>query len=297
MNFTISARTEPECGNFLRIKEGTVSYTIDEFIARYGSKSGEVIDNCNIWYRGDEKSYKQIIKDYADFSSDIGFYQFQPPMLVIDPSAKASIYFIKKAADCLQFARFFTMKSALILDSNNNILWAQGYIPQFMFRCMYFGTAATWYANCFDHILQIVFWGLSLYTAVVDRDGNVYDATWDAKKTMGLCTFDFVISELKSQGLLDIKKQLTSCSGKIEEVRSWSNFIKHKGGIDYKHLEAPSPYFAVLKPVNGGAPIPVLDFKSPIEVDIDEKMSTLKQAHIDLIQCLDKAVKAVGFNT
>lgn len=79
-------------------------------------------------------------------------------MLVVDQSIMPSIYFAQKSIECLQFARFFTMKSNLILDTDYNIQWSQGYIPQFLFRCSYFGTASTWYSNAFDHVLQIVYW-------------------------------------------------------------------------------------------------------------------------------------------
>ena len=296
MVLTFKLVTEPECKTFLKIKEGGDYYTIDDFISKHGSDSEEVLNNCDVWYRGTEKSHKQTIDGYVKFSEGLEFYTFQPPMLVMDNSIQASIYFVKKAKDCLQIARFFTMKSVLLLDTNFNLHWSQGYVPQFWFRCIYFGTATTWYANCFDHILQIAYWGLKLYTAVTDRDGVVYDESWDAKKTMGLCTYEFVVGELKVRGLTDVRKYLTSCSGKIDEVRQWSNYIKHKGGIDYKYLEAPPLFHAIFQPNDGGRPIKMMDFKSPLEVDIDEKLPKLKEAHIALYQCLDEIITVVDFN-
>lgn len=313
MNITFKAVSEPECKNFLKIKKGNDCYTVDEFIAKYPSDSDEVMNDCTVWYRGIEKSYQQTIDDYVAFSESLNFYTFQEPMLVFDKSIQAAIYFAKKAKDCLQYARFFTMKSALLLDTDYNLHWAQSYIPQYLFRCMYFGTASEWYSNCFDHILQIAYWGLNLYTSVTDRDGNTYDDSWNAKKIMGLCTYEFVVGELKNRGLTDMRKYLTSCSRKFEEVRTWANYIKHKGGIDYKYLEAEKPFKVYFAPVEKEQDLQTLpqiddklklpderlaidDFKSPVEVDIDEKLPVLQQAHIAIHQCLSEIVKAVDFD-
>lgn len=314
MNITIKSVTEPECKTFLKIKKDGVYYTIDEFIAEYHSDSDEAMNNCAVWYRGTEKGYQQMIDEYVAFSESLDFYTFQEPMLVIDESIRASVYFTKKAKECLEFARFFTMNSALLLDTNYNLHWDQGYIPQYLFRCIYFGTASTWYSNSFDHILQVVYWGLKLYTSAIDKDGNAYNDAWDAKKGMGLCTYEFVVGELKARGHKDIRKYLTSCSGKIEEVRMWANYIKHKGGIDYKYLEAEKPFQVYLMPIENGQDVTVPsqigdkfkapderfainDFKSPIGVDIDDNLSKLKETHIAIHKCLGEIVAAVDFNS
>ena len=310
MNFTFTAVSEPECKTFLRIKKDDAYYTIDEFIAKYHSDSREVLNDCTVCYRGTEKIYKKMNDDYTAFSKCLESYAFQEPLFVIDKSVRAAIYFAKKAKDCLQTARFFTMKSVVLLESDSNLQWSQGYVPQYLFRCIYFGTASTWYSNSFDHILQIAYWGLRLYTAVKDRDGNAYDDSWDVKKTMGLCTYEFVVKELKNRGLKDIRKYLTSCFGEIEEVRTWANYIKHKGGIDYRYVEPENPFGIFITPIKEGKIITTQpeigelpderfalnDFKSPVEVDIDEKLSTLKAAHIAICQCLGKIVTAADFN-
>lgn len=313
INIKFVTVTVPECKAFLKIKKDGVYYTIDEFIAEYHSDSDEVMNDCAIWYRGKEKNHQQMTDDYVAFSESLEFYTFQEPMLVIDESIRASIYFTKKANECLEFARFFTMNSALLLDKNYNLHWAQGYIPQYLIRCMYFGTASTWYSNSFDHILQIVYWGLKLYTSAIDRDRNTYNNTWDAKKSMGLCTYEFVIGELRVRGLKDIRKYLTSCSGLIKEVRMWSNYIKHKGGIDYKYLEADKPIEFYMTPIQDEEPLltkpkvgdkmtlpderfAIDDFKSPVKVDIDEKLPKLKETHIAIHKCLSEIVTAIEFH-
>jgi len=312
MNFTFTCTSEPECKNFLKIKKNDTYFTIDEFITEFYSDSYEVLGDCLVWYRDTEKGYQQIVDDYTAFSESLEFYRVQEPMIVINKSMRATKYFAKKAADCLQFARFFTMKGAQLLDIDYNLRWAQGYVPQYLFRCINFGTASTWYSNCFDHILQIAYWGLALYTSVTDRDGNAYDDSWDAKKVLGLCTYKFVVGELKNRGLSGIRKSLTSCSGKIEEVRTWANYIKHKGGIDYKYLEADNPYKIYILPIEKGQSLPpapklgdklvlpdeefaINDFKSPIEIDIDEKLPALKEAHTEIHKCLGAVIVAVDF--
>ncbi len=313
MNFTFKAVSEPECKNFLKVKKNDTYFTIDEFIITFKSDSEEILSDCSIKYRESEMSYQQMIDEYVAFSESLEFYPFQEQMLIVDTSIRSALYFANKAADCLQTARFFAMKGALLLDIDFNLHWADGYVPQYLFRCINFGTASTWYSNSFDHILQIAYWGLHLHTSVTDRDDNIYDDSWDAKKTMGLCTYDFVVAELKARKLTEIRNSLTSCSGKIEEVRKWANYIKHKGGIDYKYLEAEKPYKVYITPVEEGqavSPAPKLgdklklpdeqfainDFKSPVEIDIDEKLPTLIDAHVALHKCLGEIIAAVDFD-
>lgn len=293
--FTLTAQSQPASEDFLRVIENGTSVSIQEFILRHKNDSEDALKSCRIWYRGIEKSFQEIIDEYVSFSNNLSFFEFSPPLLVLDTDTKAAIYFTTKAKDCLHFARFFTIKSALLLDTDFNVNWVTGYVSQFMFRCIYFGTASTWYANCFDHILQIVYWGNQLYTSVKDRHGKFYNSSWDAKKVMAHCTYDFVVSELKKRNLSDIRELLTACSKKIEEIKKWSNFIKHKGGLDYEHLEAPSLFDVYLQSV-GQDRVKIEDFKSPIKIDIDDKLSELNKAHKELFACLTKIVDSMNFD-
>lgn len=281
--------------------------TIDKFIEAHPKATEKEIDACIVNYRGTKKPHKDFIEDYSNQSNDMKFVRFNPFMIIIDPTVRASLYFMKKAIDCHGTSRFFAMKSFLILDTDFNLGWKQGYVPHFLFRCTYFGTAATWYSNTFDQLLQAVYWGYSLYTSVTDRDGNSYDDTWDAKKTMSLCTYEFVVGELKARGLLDVRKKLTSCSGKIEEVRTWANYIKHKGGIDYKYLEPDDPFQVYFVPVeeesNGASTKPpderfaIKNFKSPIEIDIDEKLPVLENVHQALYECITDIIGLINYDS
>lgn len=311
MQFSFTAKNEPECKSFLEIKTLDGEYQpIDEFIKVHPAIVEADLERCLIMYRGVEKTYQQVVDDYLAFSESMRFVTFVPPMLIADQPIKLAIYFAKKSIECLQFARFFTMKSNLILDTNYNIHWSQGYVPQYLFRCIYFGTATTWYSNAFDHVLQTVYWGKNLYTSVVDRDGNQYNNTWDAKTTMKFCTYEFVVAELKSRGQATLRKHLTTCWSAIEQVRTWANYIKHKGGIDYKYLEPENPFKLYLIPMGEAtqteatigtpyqepdAKYEVKDFKSPIEIDIDDKVQELVNAHTAIYDCVENVLADMNF--
>lgn len=304
--FTITAKTTPECEDFLKIKWNDETYqTIDKFIEIHNNATQEELDNCMICYRGTEKTYREFINDHVAFSNSLGFAKLSSWMVIPNGNINASRYFMKKATDCLQNARLFTMNSHLILNTDFNLGWKDGYIPQFLMRCINFGTATAWYSNTFDQLLQAVYWAYDLYKNAVDRDEQQYDDSWDAKKIMTFCTYEFVVGELKAKGITNIRKKLTSCSGKIEEVRKWANYIKHKGGIEYKYLEADDPFKIILKPIDTGDTdkddvlgdrFALENFKSPIEIDIDEKIPVLTDAHKALLNCITDLINEINYN-
>lgn len=307
--FTYTVKSEAKCKGFLKIKKQGEMYTsIDAFIQKYPKLSEKELNDCYIEYRGREQSYKQMADEYTNFSNTMKFVQFIPPQFIIEADIRASIYFTQKAIECLQFARFFTMKSALLLDIDYNVRWAQGYFPQFLFRCIYFGTATTWYSNAFDHVLQLVYWGEKIYTAAFDKNGDPYREDWEPKKIMKCCTYKVVVGELKKQNQVELRKLLTSCSSKIEGVRKWANYIKHKGGIDYKYLDPEKPFEVYYVPQTGIRPKDAMqdfqlpdekykleDFKSPVEIDIDEKLNELVNAHNAIYECIVKVIDYMNF--
>lgn len=306
------ATSETESKKFLQIKKQEGNYeTIDIFVQKYPNITEEELEECYVKYREKEMTYNEMVNDYVVFSNDMKFIHFIPPVVVMEENIRASIYFMKKAIECLQFARFFTMKAALLLDIDYNIRWAQGYFPQFLFRCIYFGAATTWYSNAFDHVLQTVYWGKELYTSVSDRNDNRYEEGWDVKKIIECCTYEFVVGELKKRGKLKLRELLTKCSKKIEEVRKWSNYIKHRGGIDYKYLNPKNPaewYYVPQTNDNTNGTMPgasfqlpdekykIEDFKSPIELDIDENLTKLVSVHKAIYVCIEKLIDYMDFS-
>lgn len=301
---TITAKTYPKCDDYLRIRKVDDEYKkIEDFIKLYPNIKEPEVYECMIKYRAVEKTYKEFMNDYLSFADQLHFVKFNPCKIIIHQPVRVSKYFIEKAIDCLQTARFFAIKSHLILDRNSNLNWTQGYIPQYSFRCTYFGTAVTWYSNTFDQLLQAVFWGFELYTDAVDKKRNHYNDSWDAKKTLKFCNYDFVIRILKNRGYTDAHKLLISCFKKIKEIRSWANYIKHKGGIDYKDSEPEEPIRIYVAPRNSNINVTQLDerfaienFKSPIEIDIDEKCNTLLQVHCALYECITQIIDVIDFD-
>lgn len=303
--FTFSARSEPDCKSFLTIRWPDEEYCpIDEFIKNHPHPSLEELRLCDIQYRGKEQNYNDYFTEYVAFSNRMKLLPLSSSWLITKPTIQAAHYFSEQAADCLQNARFFALKSHLILDHKEPSFWKAGYLSQFSLRCIYFGTAATWYSNTFDQLQQMVYWAYELYTAAKDRKGNSYNDSWEVKDIMTCCTYEFVVGELKKRKILDIRKALTSCSGKIEEVRKWANYIKHKGGIEYTHLRPEPPLQIYMFPADAiasGKAIPedrfaLKNFKPPIEVDIDEKMAVVEAAHIAIYECATKIIEAIDFD-
>lgn len=311
MNFTFTATYKPECEQFLKIRTATGEFqTIDKFIKEHPDTTEDFLNTCILNYRGRELSYKDYEDEYTAFSKKMKFVSFQKPTVILDDSIRAAAYFTKKAIECLQFARFFTMKSALLIDADFNMRWSQGYVPQFLFRCIYFGTSTTWFSNAFDHVLQSVYWGKGLYTSVKDRNDQPYDDSWDTKKIMENCTYEFVVSELKTRRLVDCRNYLTTCSSKIEEVRKWANYIKHKGGVDYKFLEAEAPFEIYFVPVEESQNVELLPasppklpdkkyevkaFKSPVQIDIDKNLKTLVDAHTAIFLSINETIADIDY--
>ena len=302
--FKITSKTYPRCDDYLKIRWNGEEYKkIEDFISQHSDADEAELDACIINYRGEEKTYKEFIDDYSSYSESLKFVEFCSFKIILNSSIRASKYFMEKTTECLQTARFFAMKSKLILDTDYNLPWSQGYVPQYWLRCTYFGTASTWYSNTFDQLLQAVYLAFELYTDAVDRDGNRYNDSWDVKKIMTFCTYEFVVGILKTRGYTEVRKLLTSCSGKIEEVRSWANYIKHKGGIEYKDSQAEDPFRIYITPTEVGATSEQLDdrfeiknFKLPIEIDIDEKSNVLLNVHDALHECITKMIATIDFD-
>lgn len=302
--FRITAKTYPKCDDYLKIRWNGEEYKkIEDFISQHSDADESELNTCMINYRGEEKTYREYIDDCSAYSEELKLVEFNLFRIILNSNIRASKYFIEKAMECLQTARFFAIKSRLILDTDYNLRWSQGYIPQYLFRCTYFGTASTWYSNTFDQLLQAVYWAFELYTDAIDKNRNRYDDSWDEKKIMTLCNYKFVIKALKSRGYTEILTLLTSCFEKIKEVRSWANYIKHKGGIEYKDSQPEDPFKVSISLIKSHVETERLDnrfeiknFKSPIEIDIDEKSSVLLKVHSALYECITKIIAVIDFD-
>lgn len=301
--------------SFLHIKgQNDIRFqTIDEFIRTHHKIGEKKLLRSSVEYRGETKTYEAWLDDHIKFSENLKLLSFSPPNFIISETIRIAAYFARKASDCLQNARFYMLKSNLILDLDCNINWNNGYGAQFYLRCINFGTAVTWLSNCYDHILQILYWRFTLFTSAKDKDGNKYDPSWTTPKIAIFCDYNFVVKELKERNELDTRKMITKCMGKLETIRQWSNYIKHKGGVDYLFAE-PEPLFCSyfipeahgnqvklpLTDSNESFPVPqesfrLDDIKSPFQLDIDKEMHQLQAAYQLLYECLCKTISLANF--
>lgn len=308
MKIQFTATNHAECNNFLKIKnkQDNLFATLEQFIELNPAISEIGLDSCVINYRGRIVDFTQYANEYLNMTKELLFYDYTPLFgTYYNFEDRAAIYHIRKASDCLQTARYYAIKSSLLLDYDLNMPWKYGYQPQFYFRCMNFGTAASWYANCFDYILQIVYWGFSLYKNVVDKKKQKYNQTWNKKKILKLCDYTFVINELGRNKLNSLKSAIEQCYKQCASIKNITNYIKHKSGVDYLYL-LPNTigecYFAkrelsideMKQMIFSNAKIPnverIEEFESPIKIDIDKSINDLHIAHKALQSCLVKVV-------
>lgn len=304
LTFTISCAAL--CKQFLQIKWRDKDYMyLEELIQRYPDFRDEDLEDCCLKYRGTEKSYTQWSEELVAFSETMPLLHLTPPIFIIEPAINVAAYFVKKASECLQVARLFTVKSAITLASNRDLAWAGTYLSQYYYRCLYFGTASTWYSNCFDQILQVYYWGLKLYTSAKNKKNQTYCDSWGVEKTLGFCTYNFVSNELGKRNYDDAENNIKRCYNAIQEVRTWANFIKHKGGLDYQYLEPQLPMRAFFLPnpnnketgiSTASQMLELKNFRSPIQIDIDEKMNVLKETYVSLYTCLQETIRFFQFD-
>lgn len=306
----VSCSARAQCAALLYIKECGGEYQLlEQFAHNHSAITDSLLNSCVIKYREKEMSFQQYLKDFHAFVEKLPIYTFVAPPFILGKELQAAGYFAEKAAECLQAARFFTIKSYKLLDSDADVPWSQGYIAHFFFRCLYFETATTWYINTFDQLLQAVFWNKKLYTSAKDKNGKVYDASWTVEKKLQLCRSHFVLDELKKRGFTELESDLSSCYEKIQQVREWSNAIKHRGGIDYKYLKPQKPFKMYycggstltsssfdLQKTGTLDQFEIKDFEPNEKNDIDEMIPNLVNAYISLRICLEKIIGAIFSN-
>lgn len=96
----------------------------------------------------------------------------------------------------MQAARFFTIKSYKLFDSDDNLSWSQGYTPQFSSDACTLeqpqrGTlilTIKYYKRCIG--------GKALYFCKAEN-GEVYNDTWTRETIMEHCKYKFVKNELE----------------------------------------------------------------------------------------------------
>lgn len=299
MSISITAESRAACLDFLKIRYKEEPFQlIEDFIQTHPDPSEEMLNECTLLYRGREESYKDNYDNLLSFANGLQSVEFDRPSMLTDKPINIAAFYTDKTIECLYLARHYIIKSAQLLVDNHNAPWLDGYLTQYWFRCVNFGTAVTWLQNAFDHILQSVYFGKKLYSQVVDQKHCQYNPSWDINKILKHCKYSFVVCELKKQGLLTCYEHITNCYSKIENVRSWANYIKHKGGIDYKNLEAESPIVILIAPASQNGtdfPYEVKDFKSPVQIDIDDSQEELVSSYCAIWECINETIEDIDY--
>lgn len=298
MQISFHARTEANCKQFLKLRmpsEAEYS-TIDAFIENHPDITVVPPDDCMMLYRGNEYSYGEYTKECAQLFSNLPYPKSFISPLYLDKSLNASAFFVNKARECLGLGDFFLRRSKMVLENNYSIPWHQGYSAQFQFRCIYFGTAATWYQNCYDQILQVIYWSRELYRNLRDKKTKelIYQDTWTDEEILERCSYHFVNQEIKNEP--DLHDALQTCTQETKTVRTWANYIKHKGGLKYAHLEAEMPFAIYVLPKDGEKTIAqcrVNRFSSPLTIDIDKEMEVLFHSRNVLCEFLNLVIASI----
>lgn len=306
MDFTITAKTEPDCIKYLFIEDDGAKLTLEQFVSKYKADTTIPLDarieSHAIYYREKSFSHGEMVKTHVDFANSLHFFERynkevypQEHFLMIgNYDYYKSAKFLKKAEKCLQTARYYLICSETILDFDCNLHWEHGYGAQFFTRSLNFTTATVWYNNCFDYILQIVYLAFGLYKQV-----RGYQDTWSIEETLKKCSYrtikDIYSANNTVANFTSLWTIIEDCHTALTDVNEWANYIKHKGGIDIAGLEADAPFSATMTDVDGNV-VAQSDEFSPIKVDLDVGIVELSKAHDSLFDCLDKLVTFIDYN-
>lgn len=292
--FSFTAKTEPRCVDFLKIKYNDIFVSIKEFAEKNTDINNEQLLDSIINYRGVEKKYREFINDNNIFSKSLDFVNL--PFNSNEINYSPSRFYANEVCNYLQKARLFTIKCHCILECDIAVHWHDDYLYYYYMRCLYFSDACMWYSNTFDQILQYVFWEYKLYKNMKNKHNKRYNSSWSIEKVLALCNYNSVTNQLHNMKIKDIKDIISECYNKICNVRNWTNFIKHKGGINYQFLEPLEPFDIYICPkeeFNSNENFMkeeygIKPFQSPIDVDIDKAVEVLKFSHIALCDCINE---------
>lgn len=306
MNFTATAKTTAECSNFLHIIYEGQNYKIEDFSSKYKNGQDFVLDQklkqCNIEYRGQVMTYEEMGQSNFTFSESLPFftryhdeiYPHEHLIMIGNYNYYKSAKFLSKAEKCLQTARYYLMNSKNILSTDFDINWSSGYGPQFLIRTIDFTTAVTWYNNCFDYILQIIYLAFELYKKVPK-----YNNAWTFEEILKMCSYLTVkkiyIANMAVNNLAALWNVIEVCHIALTDVNTWANYIKHKGGINFDGLTPDEPFHATMTDKDGNVIAESGDFDA-IMLDLDQSISKLQLAHNALFNCLDQIVTFIDFN-
>lgn len=306
MEFKIVSQNEPDCVRYLLIEDGKEKILLDEFSRRYRENSfltlDERIKNHAIWYRGVSFNYHEMISEHNKFSDSLPFFQrycqevypYEQFIMIGNLDYYRSAKFLKKTEECLQTARYYLISSKKYLVENSSIFWSNGYAAQYLIRSFNLTTSIIWYNSCFDYVLQIIFFAFELYKRI-----SGYNSSWDIDRILKKCTYSTIESiyskhkDINNFSLL--WGILQECRGKLKDVNSWANYIKHRGGIEIIGLEAEAPYNTIVSD-SAGHIMSKSNDQLTLEIDLDLTIVQLCETHKAIFTCLDELVSFINFN-
>lgn len=177
MKFTITAKTTPECDDFLKIIHNSTTYSFNDFTIMCKDKKisiDECIPECSFVYRDKHLTYHELCNSINVFANKLPFllhyqnivFPIEHKIYLWNKDYYTAGKVIEKVENCLQNARYYLLKSFDIFTTNFEINWDAGYQAQFGVRTINFSTSIIWYNNCFDYILQIPYFAYKFYKKV-----------------------------------------------------------------------------------------------------------------------------------
>lgn len=277
--------------------------SLEEFAKKYKRRNlDNLIKRLTIEYRENLIPYKDMIEQYRSFCKSLQFFNRYNNeivsnelfMMVGNYSYYKSAKFLHKVESCLQNARYNLIQSASILDFNCNVRWSSGYGAQFAIRAINLATAITWYNNCFDYILQIIYLAFDLYKKIPN-----YSSSWTIEEVLKKYTYSKIKEIFTNNSAIPnfsiLWNIIENCHTALSDVNEWANFIKHKGGINILGLSPNSPARALVTDSCGNIIAENSEF-SPIQIDLDTALITLQGAHQALYTCLDQIVTFIDYS-
>lgn len=305
MNITFTSKTTSECQNYLHIICENSEYSLEDFAKKYKTTDfslNEKLKETVILYRGNKMTYEELGKAIYDFSEELKFvdrytkeiYPIEHFMLISNTDYYKAAKYINKTEKCLQTARYYLMNSYNLITTDFECNWSSGYGAQFLLRTMDFTTAVIWYNSCFDYILQIVYFAFGIYKKI---DG--YTEQTSHEDLLKKCTYN-KMGEIYSQyknipNYKALWKIITKCYNTLSEINSWANYIKHKGGISFAGLYPSDPFLMRMTDLQGNVIAESSNFES-IEIDLDDSLNVLRDAHKALFDCINDLIDFIDFN-
>lgn len=303
MKFTVTSKTTAACLDYLHVIDNGEKLSLKDFAQKHkGENLDSLIKTCEIDYRGKVIGYNDYIAQHLALCQSLPFLQrygneiipIEPLLLIGNASYYKSAKFLNKAENCLQTARNYLINCATLLDYNCNIKWSCGYGGQFMLRSFDLATAITWYNNCYDYVLQVVYLAFELYKLVPK-----YSTFWTFEDTLKKCSYktikDIYMANSTISNFTALWIILDSCRTQLQDVNEWANYIKHKGGLEIIGLYPEPPFYMMITDANGNKVAESGEFY-PIKIDMDNAITVLQNAHKALYDCLNQITTFIDYS-